>query len=175
MKFNIRGKKIEITDSIRSYIESKIGRLDKYFKNQDEITANILVKLRGKGQVIEVTINTKGFTLRGEEMENDLYAAIDIVSEKIERQIRKNKTRMHKKINKEKVKEFDLSFEESIEEETSIVKRKVIDTKPMSEEEAILQLELIGHDFFVFKNADTDEYNVIYKRKDNNYGLIEIK
>ena len=98
MKFNIHGKKIDVTESIKSYIEEKIGRLDKYFENPDEITATALIKLRGKDQVVEVTINANKFILRGEESHKDLYASIDKVSDKIERQIRKNKTRLKKKM-----------------------------------------------------------------------------
>ncbi len=176
MKFNIHGKKLEVTESIKGYIENKIGRLDKYFDNPDNITATVVIKLVGKKQVVEVTINTHSFVIRGEESNSDLYASIDLVSDKIERQIRKNKTRMHKKINKDKIKDFNLSYEDDVEEKSDIiVKRKVIETKPMDEEEAILQMELIGHDFFVFKNANTDEFNIIYKRKEGNYGIIETK
>ena len=177
MKFNIHGRKIEVTDAIGSYIEEKIGRLDKYFENPDNITATVLIKLRGNNQVVEVTINANSYLLRGEEEHKDLYASIDKVSDKIERQIRKNKTRMSKKNGKESLKDFSLDFEE-LEENTSsndIVKRKVIESKPMSEEEAILQMELLGHEFFIFKNADTNEVNVLYKRKDSNYGILEIK
>lgn len=176
MKFNIHGKKLEVTESIKGYIENKIGRLDKYFDNPDNITATVSIKLSGKKQVVEVTINTHSFVIRGEEANNDLYASIDLVSDKIERQIRKNKTRMHKKINKDKIKDFNLAYESEPEEKNDIiVKRKVIETKPMDEEEAILQMELLGHDFFVFKNANTDEFNIIYKRKEGNYGIIETK
>ncbi len=176
MKFNIHGKKLEVTESIKGYIESKIGRLDKYFENPDNITATVSIKLVGKKQVVEVTINTNSFVIRGEESNNDLYASIDLVSDKIERQIRKNKTRMHKKINKDKIKDFNLSYEQEPEEKNdTIVKRKIVETKPMDEEEAILQMELLGHDFFVFKNANTDTFNILYKRKEGNYGIIETK
>ena len=176
MKFNIHGKKLEVTDSIKDYIENKIGRLDKYFDNPENITATVVIKLTSKNQVVEVTINTHSFVIRGEESNSDLYASIDLVSDKIERQIRKNKTRMHKKINKEKIKDFNLAYENEQEEKSDIiVKRKVVETKPMDEEEAILQMELLGHDFFVFKNANTDEFNIIYKRKEGNYGIIETK
>lgn len=176
MKFNIHGKKLEVTESIKGYIESKIGRLDKYFEDPDNITATVVIKLVGKKQVVEVTINTHSFVIRGEESNNDLYASIDLVSDKIERQIRKNKTRMHKKINKEKIKDFNLSYEQEPEEKSdTIVKRKVVETKPMDEEEAMLQMELLGHDFFVFKNANTDTFNILYKRKEGNYGIIETK
>ena len=100
MKFNVHGKKIEVTDSIKNYIEEKIGKLDKYFENPDEITATALIKLRGNDQVVEVTINANSFILRGEEQHKDLYASIDKVTDKIERQIRKNKTRMSKRLEK---------------------------------------------------------------------------
>ena len=175
MKFNIHGKKLEVTDAIKGYIEEKIGRLDKYFENPNDITATALIKLRGNNQVVEVTINANKFVLRGEEEHKDLYAAIDKVSDKIERQIRKNKTRMSKKVNKEVIKGFSLDFEEPEENDNVIVKRKVIEDKPMSEDEAILQMELLGHEFFVFKNIDTNLVNVLYRRKDGDYGILEIK
>ena len=175
MKFNIHGKKLDVTASIKTYIEEKIGRLDKYFESPENITATVLIKLRGNNQVVEVTINANKFILRGEEEHKDLYAAIDKVSDKIERQIRKNKTRMNKKVNKDFTREFALNFEEPEENNNSIVKRKVIEDKPMSEEEAILQMELLGHEFFVFKNVDTKSVNVLYRRKDGDYGIIEFK
>ena len=174
MKFNIHGKKIDVTESIKSYIEEKIGRLDKYFENPDNVTATALIKLRGKDQVVEVTINANKFILRGEEAHKDLYASIDKVSDKIERQIRKNKTRMKKKV-KDVAKDFVLDFEEKEENDNVIVKRKVIENKPMSEEEAILQMELLGHEFFAYKNEETKEVNILYRRKDGDYGILEIK
>ena len=175
MKFNIHGKKIDVTESIKSYIEEKIGRLDKYFENPDNVTATALIKLRGKDQVVEVTINANKFILRGEEAHKDLYASIDKVSDKIERQIRKNKTRLKKKIVKDVSKDFVLDFEEKEENDNIIVKRKVIENKPMSEEEAILQMELLGHEFFAYKNEETKEVNILYRRKDGDYGVLEIK
>lgn len=175
MRFNIHGKKLEVTESIKNYIEEKIGRLDKYFENPDDITATVLIKLRGNDQVVEVTVNANRFVLRAEESNKDLYASIDKASDKIERQIRKNKTRMSKKVNKEYVQDFVLDFDEPEENDDVIVRRKVIEDKPMSEDEAILQMELIGHEFFVFRNVDTKEVNVIYKRKEGDYGILEIK
>jgi len=175
MKFNIHGKKLDVTDSIKNYIEEKIGRLDKYFENPEDITATILIKLRGNDQVVEATINANKFILRGEESHKDLYAAIDKVSDKIERQIRKNKTRMNKKVSKDLTMDFVLNFEEPEENDNVIVKRKVIEDKPMSEEEAILQMELLGHEFFAFRNMETKDVNVLYKRKDGDYGILEIK
>jgi len=175
MKFNIHGKKLEVTDSIKTYIEEKIGRLDKYFEDPDNITATVLIKLRGNDQVVEATINANKFVLRGEESHKDLYASIDKVSDKIERQIRKNKTRMNKKVNRDLIRDFILDFEEPEENNNVIVKRKVIEDKPMNEEEAILQMELLGHEFFAFRNVDTNDINILYKRKDGDYGLLEIK
>ena len=176
MKFNIHGRKIDVTDSIKSYIEEKIGRLDKYFENPDDVITTAVIKLRGKDQqVVEITINANKFMLRGEESHKDLYASIDKVSDKIERQIRKNKTRLKKKAVKDVSKDFVLDFEEVEENENVVVKRKVIESKPMNEEEAILQMELIGHEFFAFRNEETHEVNVLYKRADGDYGILEIK
>ena len=175
MKFTIHGKKLKVTEALKSYIEEKIGRLDKYFQNPENISANVLMRLSGNNQVVEVTINTHGLILRGEEANKDLYASIDLVTDKIERQIRKNKTKIHKKISKETIRDFS-EFESTEKEENKIVvKRKIIDMKPMSEEEAILQMDLIDHDFFVYKDEDTNNVKVIYKRKDGDYGVIETK
>lgn len=176
MKINTRGNKIVITDSIKDYIETKLKRLEKYFDNHDEITASVLAKVGGRSQIIEVTIPTKHFTMRAEEANDDLYAAIDLVIDKLERQIRKNKARIEKRLKKENIKEmnFDFEIDDNEEEDNKIVKRKTLDMKPMSEEEAILQMNLLGHSFFIFKNTDHDNICLLYKRKDENYGLIEI-
>lgn len=175
MKTNIHGNKIKITSAISDYIDNKIGKLDKYLERPDEVTANVLVKVKGKDQTVEVTIPVKKFILRAEDTHNDLYAAIDLVSEKLERQIRKNKTRMKKKASKNDEFVFDFKVEKDEEEKGKVVKRKVIDAKPMDEEEAILQMNLLGHSFFVFNNIKTNEVNVVYKRNDNDYGIIETR
>jgi putative sigma-54 modulation protein len=173
MKYNIRGDKILVTDAIKDYITEKIDKLNKYFDEPDEITANILIKVKGYNQTIEVTIPTTSFTIRNEESAEDLYAAIDSVVDKIERQIRKNKTKINK-ISKNALKKLNLMYqEEEKEEDTKIVRRKTLNTKPMSEEEAILQMEMLGHDFFIFKDSNTSNISILYKRKDNNYGVIE--
>ncbi len=173
MKFNIHGKNIEVTEAIRSYIESKIGRVQKYFKDTD-LTATVTIRVRGKEQIVEVTIPASKMVLRAEEKHNDLYAAVDLVSDKLERQIRKNKTKARKNLKQTIIfNDFDVDASEDVDD--SIVKRKVVDTKPMSEEEAILQMELIGHDFFLFKNDKTNELCVVYKRKDKGYGILEAK
>ena len=173
MKFNIHGKNIEVTDAIRGYIESKIGRLDKYFKDTD-LEAIVNLRVRGKEQIVEVTIPANKMVLRAEEKHNDLYAAVDLVSDKLERQIRKNKTKARKNL-KQTIVFTDFEVDASEDVDNSIVKRKVVDTKPMSEEEAILQMELIGHDFFLFKNDKTNELCVVYKREDGGYGILEAK
>lgn len=175
MKFNIRGSKIEVTEPIKAYIEEKIGKLNKYFENPEELTANVVIRLSGIYQVVEVTIPIKKGILRGETQNKDLYAAIDLVSEKMERQIRKNKTRSKQKKNQNLDLFIDFEVTEEEQEEHTIVKRKEIETKPMSEEEAILQMNLLSHDFFIFKDMETDQYAVVYRRKDENYGIMEIK
>ena len=173
MKYNVRGDKILVTDAIKDYITEKIDKLNKYFDEPDEITANILIKVKGYNQTIEVTIPTTSFTIRNEESAEDLYAAIDSVVDKIERQIRKNKTKINK-ISKNALKKLNLMYqEEEKEEDTKIVRRKTLNPKPMSEEEAILQMEMLGHDFFIFKDSNTSNISILYKRKDNNYGVIE--
>lgn len=173
MKYNVRGDKILVTDAIKDYITEKIDKLNKYFDEPDEITANILIKVKGYNQTIEVTIPTTSFTIRNEESAEDLYAAIDSVVDKIERQIRKNKTKINK-ISKNALKKLNLMYQEEEKEgDTKIVRRKTLNTKPMSEEEAILQMEMLGHDFFIFKDSNTSNICILYKRKDNNYGVIE--
>lgn len=173
MKFNIHGSKLEITEAIKKYVESKIGKLDKYFSNTSELTANVTMRVRGKDQIVEVTILTGKFILRAEDSNNDLYAAIDLVCEKLERQIRKNKTKARKNM-KQAVVFTDFEDEETFTEE-EVIKRKIIDAKPMNEEEAILQMELTDHDFFLFKNDATNTFSVVYKRKDGGYGILEAK
>jgi len=178
MKYNIRGDKLVITDAINNYVESKLDRLNKYFK-EDDILANVLLKVRGNSQIIEVTIPTDKFILRSEEEDKDLYAAIDLVTDKLERQIRKNKTRLSRQNYDSKYKEFNFDYDVEIDEDTTeeeiIVKRKNIEMKPMDEEEAILEMNLLGHEFFVYKDMHTNNICVLYKRKDGNYGLIETK
>ena len=176
MKLNIRGDKLVVTDAIKAYIEDKTKRLEKYFDNND-IEAKIIVKVANNKEIIEITIPTNKYTLRAEEKNDDLYAAIDLVTDKIERQIRKNKTKINK-IEKDAAKKLNLVLEEisdEIEENDKIVRRKELNTKPMDEEEAMLQMEMLGHDFFIYKDRDTKRICILYKRKDGNYGLIETK
>ena len=179
MKLNIRGDKVTVNSAMKECLEENLEKLNKYFENPEDIEANVLVKVRGLEQIIEVTALTKRFTLRAEESNENFYAAVDLVVAKLERQIRKNKDRLNKKYkNVEKLEfNFDYDSKEDTEEEneSSIVKRKDISMKPMDEEEAMLQIELLNHDFFVFKNIDEECVSVLYKRKDGNYGIINMK
>ena len=177
MKFIIRGRKVEITPAIKKYVTDKLGRLDKYFTEPEELTATILIKIKDVDQIVEVTIPAKKLILRAEESHKDLYAAIDLVVDKLERQIRKNKTRLSKRKNKETSIDFNLAIEIPAEEESTgkVVKYKEIEMKPMYEEEALMQLELLGHEFFVYRDIKHECVCVLYKRKDGNYGLIEAR
>ena len=173
MKCKIRGEKIKVTSAIQEYVESKLSKLDKYFKNEN-VDASVLIKVKGKEQAIEVTIPYDKYTLRSEEKRDDLYAAIDLVIDKLEGQIRKNKTKLKKHVKKsEEIFNFDYELTKEEKEEKKIVKRKSFEMKPMHEEDAILELELLGHDFYIYKDAKTNDVNVLYKRKDGNYGIIE--
>lgn len=178
MKYNIRGDKLEVTNAIENYVKNKLDRLNKYFQN-DEVVANVLLKVRGREQIIEVTIPADKYILRGEVGNDDLYSAIDLVTDKLERQIRKNKTRLSKqnKCYKDLNLNFDIE-ENDIKDESikyNIVKRKTLEMKPMDEEEAILEMNLLGHDFFVYKDMHSDNICILYKRKDGEYGILETK
>ncbi len=173
MNFNIRGDKVKVTEAIKNYAEEKISRINKYFHDHETMTANVLIRVKGIDQTVEVTINNDKMLLRAEESHRDLYAAIDLVVDKLERQIRKNKTRMTKKSVKDNYYEFNTSSIDALKEENKIVKRKKVEMKPMSEDEAILQMNLTDHEFFVYKNIETDKICVLYRRKDSNYGVIE--
>lgn len=177
MKISIRGDKLVVTKAIKETIESKLERLEKYFEENADITAHVVIKVKNLDQTIEVTIPTNRFTLRAEETHEDLYTAIDKVIDKLERQIRKNKTKLnnkYKNVDKmDMILDFDVEKDE--EENIKIVKRKNIEMKPMDEEEAVLQSSLLGHDFFVFKNIDEECVSVLYLRKDGSYGIINVK
>lgn len=177
MQVNIRGEKIVVTSAIKEYVEEKMSKMDRYFENPDDIKCSVLVKVKNNEQKIEVTVPTSKFTLRAEERNDDLYAAIDLVIDKLERQIRKNKTRLNNKYKNAPAFEMNFAFESEEDDvaASKIVKRKNIEMKPMDEEEAVLQMELINHDFFVFKNIEEECVSVIYKRKDDSIGIINVK
>ncbi|MEG0371889.1 MAG: ribosome-associated translation inhibitor RaiA [Clostridium sp.] len=172
MKFNIIGRNIEVTEALKDSIEKKIGRLQKYFNNDSE--AKVTLSVEKNRQIIEVTIPANGVILRGEETREDMYTAIDIVVDKIERQIIKHKSKIERRGDYTQSLRFAaIPSEVDIEDESQIVKTKKFALKPMDAEEAVLQMDLLGHNFFVFRNGDSEEVNVVYKRKDGNYGLIE--
>ena len=181
MNFNIRGIQLEVTDALRDYVMKKIGRLERYFDAPpaSDVTVTLSV-IRGM-QSVEVTIPLPGVLLRAEERTPDMYASIDLVVDKLERQIRKFKTRVNRKARQKGSvrslfkENFDAQPAEQHEEEEEfeVVRTKKFTLKPMDVEEAILQMNMIGHNFFVFANMDSDEINVVYKREDGKYGLIE--
>ena len=170
MKINIRAKDFEVTDSIKSYVEEKASKLNKYINKEDMEVNVVLSGNKNNAYITEFTLNTGALYIRAEEKNPDLYATIDLAIDKIERQIRKNKTKLSK--IREEIFIYE-EIEEIKDNEKSIVKRKNIELIPMNEEEAMLQMELLGHDFFIFKDSNSMDIKVLYKRKDGNYGLIE--
>lgn len=176
MKFKIIGRRYDVTDKIRDYVEKKLGKLDKFFKDESE--ARVVIGTIKDNDYIEATIYASGMMYRAEASDREILAAIDKIVDVIERQIRKNKTRLEKKIKRDATLDNILlsGNEYTGGEETKefeIVKTKRFIVKPMSSEEAILQMNLLGHTFFVFKNQETDEMNIVYKRKDGKYAIIE--
>lgn len=172
MKFIISGKNIDVTEGLRTAIEDKIGKLEKYFKPETEVFVTLSVEK--DRQKIEVTIPIKGNIIRSEQVSNDMYISIDLVEEIIERQLKKYKTKLvdQKQANGFFKQEYiDNEFVD--DEEVRILRTKKFDIKPMYPEDACVQMELLGHSFFVFCNAENGQVNVVYKRKGNTYGLIE--
>ena len=174
MKITLRGKNIEITEAIEEKVGEKLSKLDKYFIVSENVEAKVLVRTYPYGQKIEVTIPTEYVLLRAEVVDQDLYNAIDLVIDKLEGQIRKYKTRLNRKSKDNKL-TFNLASIEPLddEEEDVLVKTKTITPKPMDMEEAIMQMELIGHSFFVYRDTETDAISIVYRRNDGDYGLIE--
>ncbi len=175
MKVTVIAKNIQLTNALREVVEKKISKLSKYFTTDVEAKATLSVQKNR--QIIEVVIPFNGVILRGEEATEDMYRSIDLVEEKLERQIRKQKTKLERRyagdsLRFSAIEALDNSGLEE-EEEAKIVKTKRFAIKPMNEDEAVLQMELLGHNFYVFSNAETGEVNVVYKRKDGNFGLIE--
>jgi len=171
MKYNIRGNKIDVTEAIEDYLKGKLSKVEKYFN--DSVEAKAIISAKGKDQKVEVTIWSGKYNVRAEETNEDLYAAIDLVLDKLERQLKKYKDKVQtvkRAVKEEYIPEIDELFED---EEQNIVRRKQVFLKPIDEEEAITQMELLGHTFFVFKNVETDKINVVYKRNDGDYGIIE--
>ena len=172
MKIIIVGRNIEVTPGLKTAVEDKIGKLDKYFKPETEV--HVTLSVEKERQKIEVTIPVKGSIIRSEQVSTDMYVSIDLVEEVIERQLKKYKNKIIDK--QQSASDFTPTFIESEEvedEEIKIVRTKRFDPKPMYPEDACIQMELLGHSFFVFMNAETDQVNVVYKRKGGTYGIIE--
>ena len=179
IKYSIRGENLEVTEAIRDYVVSKLEKIEKYFQAEQELDARVNLKVyREKTAKVEVTIPLGSITLRAEDVSQDMYGSIDLVTDKIERQIRKNKTKIERK-NKNKVATSQLFTDALVEDpnvvQSRVVRSKQIDLKPMDLEEAILQMDLLGHDFFIYTDSKDHMTNVLYKREDGNYGLIEAK
>ncbi len=177
MRFDIRGKNLELTDALKDYTTKRLSKLEKYIDDVKE--AQVALSVEGEGHKVEVTIPLNGVILRGEEASEDMYTSIDLVVEKLEKQIEKYKTRLYRSnrgagMKRALIEEARKELEANEGLDTfKVVRTKRFALKPMDEEEAIMQMNLLGHTFFVFFNAATEEVNVVYRRKDGNYGLIE--
>jgi len=171
MKVNVSGKNLNVTQALKDYAEKKVGRLERFF--DADVEAQVTLSVEKERHIVEVTMPINGILLRGETETNDMYSSIDLVVDKLEKQIEKYKTKISRSVKKTPFK-YNAVDQKAIEaEEPKVVKVKRFALKPMDVEEAIMQMELLGHDFFVFSNAETDQVNVVYKRRDGNYGLIE--
>lgn len=181
MKYNIRGENIEVTSSIREYVQKKIGKLERYFDTPPTSDVHVNLSVYNDEQRIEVTIPMTNLLLRAEEHHIDLYAAIDLVVDKLERQIRKYKTKVNRRSRQNGAPKHIFAelekeqHEKEIDEadELEIVKTKRFNLKPMDSEEAVLQMDMLGHTFYVFTNSISGDTNVVYRRKDGRYGIIE--
>lgn len=179
MNYNVRGENIEVTPAIREYVEKKVAKLERYFTESPEAKVNVNLRFnQDKTSKVEITIPMPQLVLRAEETNVDMYAAIDLIVDKLERQIRKHKTKVNRKFREKGNVDamFTSTATETIEideDELEVVRTKRFDLKPMDNEEAILQMNMLGHNFYVFTNAETNRTNVVYKRKDGRYGLIE--
>ncbi|MHB8926530.1 MAG: ribosome hibernation-promoting factor, HPF/YfiA family [Bacillota bacterium] len=173
MQIALRGKNLQITQSLREYVEKKVGKIEKYFDNLT--SAQVTLGVEKDRRIVEVTIPVNGIILRGEEATGDMYSSIDLVMDKLEKQVEKYRTQIYRRFRREGAK--PPSTEERPAAETDepfrVVKTKRFPIKPMAVDEAIMQMNLVGHDFFVFANAETEKVNVIYRRHDGDYGLIE--
>lgn len=180
-RYNVRGENIEVTEAIRDYVEKKVGKLERYFTDAPDATAHVNLKVyTEKTAKVEVTIPLPYLVLRAEETSPDLYASIDLVVDKLERQIRKFKTKINRKSRETAVPTAEAAVlfnneagDDETEEALDIVRTKRLSLKPMDSEEAVLQMNMLGHNFFIFEDAETNGTSIVYRRKDGKYGLIE--
>ena len=171
MNIIISGKNIEVTEALKQRVNTKLEKLSKYFKNE-ETDCKVTLSVEKQRHILEVTIHYKGIIFRAEETDEDMYATIDKVVDLLERQIRKNKTKLERRLREEGISFGTIEPISGEKKEEDPIKIKKFNVKPMDVQEAMLQMDLIGHQFFVFRNVDTEEINVVYKRKDGKYGLI---
>ncbi len=171
MRFTISGKNLEVTDSMRKAVIEKLGKLERYFTPETNVIVTMSVEK--ERQKIEVTIPLKGNVIRSEQVSNDMYVSIDLVEEVIERQLRKYKQKLVDRHQDGSFKQEFLEDDTEVIDDIQIVRTKQFDIKPMYPEDACVQMELLGHSFYVFLNAESDQVNVVYKRKGGTYGLIE--
>jgi putative sigma-54 modulation protein len=174
LRFDIRGKNIEVTEALKDYVEKRLSKLERFI--EDVRVAQVTLSVEGESHKVEVTIPHNGIILRGEEETEDMYSSIDLVVDKLEKQIDKYKTKLYRRyrgigFRKSLVRELETSGEAV--EQFKIVRTKKFALKPMDVEEAVMQMNLLGHSFFVFFNSGTEEVNVVYRRHDGNFGLIE--
>lgn len=169
MNINVRSRKNDVTPAMREYAEKRLAKFDKMMGGVDDVT--VLHNVAKDTHIVEVTIFVDGIILRSEVLGDDMYACIDLAVEKLERQVRKHKTRLEKRFRKEAQK-ASIQQIEALPNDQKLVKTKKFDRKPLTVDEAIMQMELLGHSFFAFLNEETGEINVIYKRKDEDYGLL---
>ena len=171
MQIRLKGKNVEISDALEEYTRKKANKINKFFHKPIEADITLSIE-RGK-HIVDITIQVSGLLLRGEAKSDDMYHSIDAAIDKIERQIEKYKTKINKKIKNDDNYVIETNLQNDEEFQPHIVRSKKIPIKPMNVEEAVMQMDLLGHDFFVFSNAETEEVNVIYRRKDGNYALLE--
>lgn len=174
MKLKIKTDHVDLTKENKEYLTKKINKVEKFFKDKD-INVKVLVSFKKNIHSVEVCIPTQRLIIRAESHEKDFNAAVDNVMDKLIRQITKNKEKMKKRYKEEDNFDIDTNFDTEDNSNTSIVRRKTISSKPMDEEEAVIQLELLGHDFLVFKNIDEECVSVLYKRKDEQIGILNVK
>lgn len=176
MTYKILCKQVDLAETSKQKIIDKIKRLDKFFGSDEE--CKICVTEQREQMVVEITFVYKGYLIRSDARNRDLLTAVDMCLSNIDRQIRKNKTKLAKRLRDDDLQNYDINIGDAVDEEVQefkIVKKKRLETKPMMTEEAILQMNMLGHDFFIYTNPDTNGVEIVYKRKDGNYAVIETK
>ncbi|MFD1675465.1 ribosome hibernation-promoting factor, HPF/YfiA family [Alicyclobacillus fodiniaquatilis] len=182
MKINVHGDNIAVTTALHDYVDKKIGRLTRYFEGEADKDIHVTMAVEGALHRVEMTMHVHGVIFRAEEQSSDMYASIDLVTDKLEQQVQRHKEKLNRRFRdrglRTRIKQSTLNGEFSLqdiyeEKAPKLVRVKRFAIKPMDIEEAMMQMDLLGHDFYVFTNADTEEVNVVYRRRNGDYGLIE--